>query len=162
MADVIDMNGHRPGKSGSGSQRVTPEQATALLTACLALVRPVGMTEDETEDWLGVAVGEVLGFSLPVLDRACADARRTCTHHSQIIPAVIAAAEADTFRAPAEFTTAWIGYEGNAVPKPRLPAPKLTQENVDAMSPELRSIGLKCGALVERFGKIVVAPDADG
>ena len=33
----------------------------------------------------------------------------------------------------------------------------LTQEGVDNLCPELRAMGLKCGALVEREGKVVPA-----
>ena len=51
------------------------------------------MTPDEAEDWLAVAVGEVLQYPAGVLHEAAVEARRTCTHHAQIIPAIIEAAE---------------------------------------------------------------------
>jgi hypothetical protein len=41
------------------------------------------------------------------------------------------------------------------------PAPPLTQESVDAMSPELRNLGLKLGYLIEVDGKIVPTPDQE-
>lgn len=64
-----------------------------MLTSCLALVRPVGMTAEEAGDWLGVAIGEVAHYPAGVLHEAAVEARRTCTHHSQIVPAIIEAAE---------------------------------------------------------------------
>ena len=44
----------------------------------------------------------------------------------------------------------------------KAPAPPLTQEAVDAMAPELRSMGLKLGHLVEVDGKIIPAPETEG
>jgi hypothetical protein len=64
-----------------------------LLSSCLALVRPVGMTPSEADDWLSVAVGEVLRYPAGVLDTAAVEARRTCTHHSQIVPTIVEAAD---------------------------------------------------------------------
>ena len=43
----------------------------------------------------------------------------------------------------------------------KAPAPPLTQESVDAMSPELRNLGLKLGYLIEVDGKIVPTPDQE-
>lgn len=42
------------------------------------------------------------------------------------------------------------------------PAPPLTEEAIAAMSPELRSIGLKLGHLIEVDGKVVPAPEPEG
>lgn len=63
------------------------------MSSCLALVRPVGMTPSEADDWLSVAVGEVIRYPASVLHHAAVEARRTCTHHSQIVPAIIEAAD---------------------------------------------------------------------
>lgn len=60
-----------------------------MLTACMALVRPVGMPQSELEDWLRVAGAEVADLPFELLDEACRVARRTCTHHSQIVPTII-------------------------------------------------------------------------
>ena len=40
----------------------------------------------------------------------------------------------------------------------RVKAPPITQDAVDAMSPEMQRIGLKAGALIEVDGKVVPAP----
>lgn len=69
----------------------SPEQAVALLTSCLALVRPVGLSDDNARDWLRVAAGEVAKIDLDLLTEACAEARQSCTHHGQIVPRIIKA-----------------------------------------------------------------------
>lgn len=51
------------------------------------------MTAGEAEDWLRVAVGEVLKYPANVLHHAAGEARRTCTHHAQIVPTIIAEAD---------------------------------------------------------------------
>jgi hypothetical protein len=79
--------------SGYSSPSADEAVATALLTSCLALVRPVGMADSEALDWLGVALGEVAHYPVDVLDYAASEARRTCTHHAQIVPAIIASAD---------------------------------------------------------------------
>ena len=66
-----------------------------LLTSCLALVRPVGFSDDNAGDWLRVAAGEVGYIPIEILTDACAHARRTCDHHSKIVPAIIAHADAE-------------------------------------------------------------------
>lgn len=48
------------------------------------------------------------------------------------------------------------------VAQSRKPVPPMTQEMVDAMSPELRSMGLKLGHLIEVDGKVVPAPEPEG
>lgn len=88
--NVHNFPDQRRGSSANGRLLASPEQTTALLTACLALVRPVGMGDDEALDWLGAAASTIGPVRLGVLDRACLNARRTCTHHSQIVPAIMA------------------------------------------------------------------------
>lgn len=61
------------------------------LQRCLALVRPVGMTDGAARDWLAAAAAELRSIPPAVLERACAEARKTVTHHGQIIPAIVAA-----------------------------------------------------------------------
>lgn len=62
------------------------------LSACLALVRPVGMGDDAATEWLTVATSEVCDFaqSRPGLFKAaCKSVRRECTHHGQIVPGIL-------------------------------------------------------------------------
>lgn len=42
------------------------------------------------------------------------------------------------------------------------PPPPMTQEFIDAMLPEIRSMGLKLGHLIEVDGKVVAAPEPEG
>ena len=91
--NIHPFPGSRRARSANDLRRATPEMAMALLTACLALVRPAGMTDHEVEDWLRVAAQTVGDYPPRVLDAACMEARRSCTHFSQIVPAIVAAAE---------------------------------------------------------------------
>jgi hypothetical protein len=125
------------------------------------LVRPVGMAEAEVEDWLGVAVGTVLDYPAGLLDRACLEARRTCTHHSQIVPTIVREVEALLAR---DASLREASAPSNVTRLPvveRLPAPRLTQADVDAMPAKLIEIGVKCGALVrDADGNVGPAPEA--
>lgn len=44
----------------------------------------------------------------------------------------------------------------------RKPVPSMTQEVIDAMAPEIRSMGLKLGYLIEVDGKVVATPETEG
>lgn len=66
-----------------------PAAVTAHLTGCLALVRPVGMSDADVGDWLRVAAREVGHLPPELLAEGCAVARRTCTHHAHIVPTII-------------------------------------------------------------------------
>lgn len=71
----------------------SPGEAVALLTTCLALVKPVGMSDADAQAWLTVAAGEVRDLPMDILADACADARKSCSHHAQIIPAILKSCE---------------------------------------------------------------------
>jgi hypothetical protein len=119
------------------------------------------MSEAEAEDWLGVAVGTVLDYPAGILDRASLEARRSCTHHSQIVPTIVR--EADVLMARnASLREASVPSNLHVLPAPRrLPPPKLTQADVDAMDAKLIEIGISCGALVrDADGNVGPAPEA--
>ena len=59
------------------------------LLRCLALVRPVGMSDDMASDWLTAALFEVRDMAESHFRAGCQRARSTCTHHAQIIPAIM-------------------------------------------------------------------------
>lgn len=61
----------------------------AALSACLALVRPVGMTEDETSDWLEVAADTLEDIPAHIVQDGARAARKRCDHHSKIVPTII-------------------------------------------------------------------------
>lgn len=60
------------------------------LVACLALVAPVGMTEEARADWLKVAWATLGHLPADLLARGCHVARQTCDHPSKIVPAILA------------------------------------------------------------------------
>lgn len=64
-------------------------ETVATLASCLALVRPVGMAQADADEWLRVAAREVAHLPSELLTYGCAQARKTCTHHGQIIPSII-------------------------------------------------------------------------
>ena len=139
-------------------QPASPQEVVALLTSCLALVRPVGMTANEAEDWLSVAVGVVIEYPAVYLRSAAREAQRTCTHHSHIVPAMVAHCERN---APPPDPFAWARCSALPAPDlPRLASPKLTQADVDTMTPELVRMGLTCGALIrDDHGNVLVNPE---
>lgn len=69
----------------------TSEQLAVELTSCLALVAPVGMTEEAKRDWLKVAWSELGHLPADVLSAGCSAARKTCDHPAKIVPAIIEA-----------------------------------------------------------------------
>lgn len=119
------------------------------------------MTDGDVRDWLGVAVGTVLDYPAGILDKAALEARRTCTHHSQIVPTIVR--EADVLLAR-DASLREASAPSNVAILPvakRLPPPKLTQADVDAMPAKLIKIGLSCGALIQDDGgNITPAPEA--
>lgn len=66
-------------------------ETVAMLTSCLSLVKPVGMSAEDTQAWLKVASRELSDLPPDLLASGCAEARRTCTHHGQIVPTIIKA-----------------------------------------------------------------------
>ena len=119
----MDYHEHLPAKaparSGNGSPRDCSTEALAILTACLALVRPVGMTADEVEDWLAVALGEVRELPIGILREAASEARKTANHYAQIIPAISKAAVPLLGRIQS-FEIAAAPVEQISLPRPRL------------------------------------------
>ena len=67
------------------------ERDTELLRT-LALVRPIGMSDDMATDWLAAALVELRDMNDGAFYAGCRHARQTCTHHGQIIPAIAAKA----------------------------------------------------------------------
>lgn len=74
-------------------QPATSEQFRDELTACLALVVPVGMTEESRREWLSVAWATVGHLPAYLLSAGCEEARKTADHPAKIVPAIIGYAE---------------------------------------------------------------------
>jgi hypothetical protein len=71
----------------------TSDQFRNELTACLALVVPVGMTEEARREWLLVAWETLKHLPPDILHHGCEAARKTADHPSKIVPAIIAATD---------------------------------------------------------------------
>lgn len=62
------------------------------LQRCMALVRPVGLSDSAVRDWIAAAAAEVRDFAVYRPERfkaACDSARKSCTHHGQIVPTIL-------------------------------------------------------------------------
>ena len=114
----------------------TPTQFRNELTACLALVVPVGMTEEARREWLAVAWETVKHLPADLLAYGAKKARETADHPSKIVPTILAeAAESLAIRREANRPT---------VPEAR----RLTAEPFTPCTPEearaiLAEYGLK-------------------
>ena len=86
---VIEADRRETRPSSLSSEWASAEGLIPQLSACLALVRPVSMTEDAAAEWLAVAANELAGYRRLSVEVALSDARHRCTHHGQIIPHVI-------------------------------------------------------------------------
>jgi hypothetical protein len=64
-------------------------EVVALLTACLALVKAVGMREADAQAWLNIAADTIGHLPCDLLEHACRVAQQSCTHHGQIVPRII-------------------------------------------------------------------------
>lgn len=133
----------------------TESSMIAMLSASLSLVRPVGMTEGETSDWLNVAVDAVSHLPLHIFEQGCRAARQTCTHHSQIVPAIIV----ETREA-----LAWHNRPKHGpvlcLVSPEKFAPNEPLPKPETLMPSLQRIGLLNGWLVETpDGRILWAED---
>lgn len=77
----------------SGLEPASSHQFRNELAACLALVVPVGMTEEARREWLAVAWATLKHLPSDLLAAGSAEARKTCDHPSKIVPAIIGYAE---------------------------------------------------------------------
>lgn len=77
----------------SGLAPATSEKFAVELTACLALVAPVGMTEEAKREWLSVAWATLKHLPADVLASGCRKARASCDHPAKIVPAILEATE---------------------------------------------------------------------
>ena len=77
------------------------------MSACLALVRPVGMNDNTATEWLAVAASEVMGMDRKQFENGCRDARQTCTHHGQILPTILKQQEAPPYAMADRYAADW-------------------------------------------------------
>lgn len=141
-----------------GSQSVDDEVLTAMaatLSASFALVKPAGMTPKETKDWIRVACGALQHLPFHIFEAGARDARLTCTHHSQIVPTIVAGTKE---------ALAWHNRPRVApllrLVSPEYFAPDEPLPDPETLMPSLKRIGLLKGWLVELSGgRLAWAPD---
>lgn len=101
------------------------------------------MSDGEANEWLSVGAQTLMTYSLPSIARACADARRECTHYREIVSFVAKACEADR-RNDLRLSQA-------TSPQPRLPKPRLSREDFDRIVAErgtALSVALDRGTII--------------
>lgn len=77
--------------SSAKTQPATREHFRNELVACLALVAPVGMTEEAKRDWLKVAWATLKHLPADILASGCRIAREKCDHPAKVVPAILEA-----------------------------------------------------------------------
>lgn len=65
------------------------------LGPCLALVAPTGMVQTERRAWMEAAFAALRHLPIDVIEKGATEARKTADHPSKIVPAIIAATEAE-------------------------------------------------------------------
>lgn len=101
-----------------------PIDPVTELQRAMALVRPAGMSDEAMRDWLAAAAAEIYHLPPHVMAEACAEARRTVNHHSQIIPAILASPVVKSHQAH-ERMIAGLLRDGHQIPNRT--APRLEQ-----------------------------------
>lgn len=116
------------------------------LTACLALVVPVGMSEESRRDWLRVAWGTLKFWPVDLLRIGCEEARRTCDHPAKIVPAIVEATKdtLDRRRDRGRGTdTLCIAGPGHRKPVMDRRGEPMSQEDTDELNGVLERLGAK-------------------
>lgn len=67
----------------------TKSQGVAQLGACLTLVSPSGLTADDRNEWLAIAMQTLSGIPADLLQRGCEAARLKARFPSEIVPTII-------------------------------------------------------------------------
>lgn len=139
--------------------------AKVHLAACLALVRPVSMSDEAAVEWISVAARELSGFPPSVIEQACSAAKRKCGHHAKILPFVSEECE----RIEVEFhrmrdAAQVIPLERRDPQRRKLAFSEILDNERWLNAPgeqqaSLRKLGLKMGTLIEEGGLVRYAHD---
>ena len=90
-----------PGVSGGQQNaplRLLRQEIVKQLGICLTLVRPVSMSDDMASEWMIVAAGAVADMRPTVFAEGCKEALQNCTHHGQIVPAILNCKSAESWK----------------------------------------------------------------
>jgi hypothetical protein len=127
----------------SQSSDVSREVFRNELTACLALVAPVGMTEEAKRDWLVTAWDTLKDIPPDILRIGTAAARKTCDHPSKIVPTIIAET-AQPMKWRRELNNgAQLKIAGPVKPRPLMErrGEAMTQDETDELNKILENLG---------------------
>lgn len=113
----------------------------AELNRALNLVRAVGMNDEMASDWLASAVVELRELPDSAFLAGVQHARRTCTHHAQIVPTVLAeGGKAQTATTAERFLDDWnnsVKAFFNGYETPRLTGKSEVQQLIEATANDL-------------------------
>ena len=112
------------------------------LQRAIALVRPVGMTDSAVRDWLTTAVAEVADFAKYRPARfmdAANRARKTCTHHGQIVPAILESRFYAWEIADGSYRNGLKALSGETETAPALPTNPETQKLIEKAKKDLKA-----------------------
>lgn len=121
------------------------------LAKMLALVAPISMSVEQQELWLRAAIDALEDIRANEVSVISAEIRRSVTRPSQIVPAI--AEKVAELRARRIRQAAPVLKLVEEVPQP--PPPPLSETEIKNLSRDLVSMGLKCGALEYRAGKLI-------
>lgn len=130
----------------------------------MALVRPAGMSDQHLDEWLTIAAQTVDCYPADILADACLEARKSCRHHSDIVPAIVEQCEQALERRRKALAPRLAHTALPAPPPPPACPPDLDFINsAGPLSRQLREVGLKAGFLIERDdGTVDLAPEEGG
>lgn len=163
--NVLPATARSASLPSGASQTDSVAVAKVHLAACLALVRPVTMTDEAAVEWITVASRELAGFPPSVIEQACSSAKRHCSHHAKILPFVTEECErieADFWRMREAAKT--IPFQHREPEHPKLSFSQILDNERWLNTPgeqqaRLRKLGLKIGALIEDEGQVRYAHD---
>lgn len=118
----------------SGDDPRTRGRFAIAIGRCLALVAPVGMSEDAREVWIDAAFTALRHLPISVIENGAREAIKTADHPSKIVPAIIAATKDD------------MAWRRRMSPRPQpeaLPAPGRHQCTASEASEILQRYGLR-------------------
>jgi hypothetical protein len=186
-ADTQTLPTQLPSRSPGFSSISETDILSAELAKMLKLVAPASMNADQQALWLASAVEALEGIRAAEVSAIALEIRRSVTHHQKIVPEIarlVAARRSYKSNAPpspyaSEMSIAREGTHRRAQAKnqqeieaaaewereerikaglhvpPREPA--FSAAELAAMSPTFVRMGLKCGALAYRDGRLVNA-----
>jgi hypothetical protein len=118
-----------------------------LVTPCLALVAPAGMSEGDKDAWFDAAYIALGHLPADMLADGATKAIRTADHPSKIVPAITAAT--------AEWLAGRRRFAEAARPSHALPAPSKHRQSPEERASVTRKMGSLVAELVARNGDMM-------